>query len=181
MKKTTQFTTTTRKGFYFILLLSAIAISGLLFIIYGKESGQSDAIASEFLSYFVLLNIFLNSASSFCILCGFRAIRLRRIAVHKKFMLLAFTFSALFLISYIYYHYNHGILLLFRENISNHCSLKFIFSTGFFRTDRYSRYKFRFRGIQHISYKFMKFSFFFLFVKGFFFICLIQMEILAVF
>ena len=39
---------------------------------------------------------------------GFRAIRLRRIAVHKKFMLLAFTFSALFLISYIYYHYNHG-------------------------------------------------------------------------
>ena len=108
MKKTTQFTTTTRKGFYFILLLSAIAISGLLFIIYGKESGQSDAIASEFLSYFVLLNIFLNSASSFCILCGFRAIRLRRIAVHKKFMLLAFTFSALFLISYIYYHYNHG-------------------------------------------------------------------------
>ena len=54
MKKTTQFTTTTRKGFYFILLLSAIAISGLLFIIYGKESGQSDAIASEFLSYFVL-------------------------------------------------------------------------------------------------------------------------------
>ena len=108
MKKTTQFTTTTRKGFYFILLLSTIAISGLLFIIYGKESGQSNAIASEFLSYFVLLNIVLNSASSLCILCGFRAIRLRRIAVHKKFMLLAFTFSALFLISYIYYHYNHG-------------------------------------------------------------------------
>ena len=81
MKKTTQFTTTTRKGFYFILLLSAIAISGLLFIIYGKESGQSNAIASEFLSYFVLLNIVLNSASSLCILCGFRAIRLRRIAV----------------------------------------------------------------------------------------------------
>ena len=84
MKKTTQFTTTTRKGFYFILLLSAIAISGLLFIIYGKESGQSDAIASEFLSYFVLLNIFLNSASSFCILCGFRAIRLRLLQFTKN-------------------------------------------------------------------------------------------------
>ena len=102
MKKTTQFTTTTRKGFYFILLLSAIAISGLLFIIYGKESGQSNATASEFLSYFVLLNIVLNSASSFCILCGFRAIRLRRIAVHKKFMMLWLSLSRLFFLSAIF-------------------------------------------------------------------------------
>ena len=47
---------------------------------------------------------------SFCILCGFRAIRLRRhFSVHKKFKCYWLSLSRhLFLISYIYYHYNHG-------------------------------------------------------------------------
>ncbi len=103
MKKNTLF-----RGVYFILLLSTVAIVGLLFIIYGKESGQSNTTSSGLLSYFVLLNIVLNTSSSFCILCGLRAIRRKSTSTHKKFMLLAFTFSALFLVSYIYYHYNHG-------------------------------------------------------------------------
>ena len=82
------------KGVFFILLLSVVAVVGLLFIIYSKESEQSNLMSSQMLSYFVLLNIVLNSASSFCILWAFRAIRLRRIAIHKKFMLLAFTFCS---------------------------------------------------------------------------------------
>jgi putative membrane protein len=47
------------------------------------------------------LNALLNSAALICVLLGLRAIKRRKIVVHKRFMLSAFVLSLIFLTSYI--------------------------------------------------------------------------------
>ena len=47
------------------------------------------------------LNALLNSAALICVLLGLRAIKGRKIVVHKRFMLTAFSISAVFLASYL--------------------------------------------------------------------------------
>lgn len=55
------------------------------------------------------LNAFLNMLSFSFLLLGFFSIKKKDVAKHKKFMLSAFVSSALFLISYLIYHYSAGI------------------------------------------------------------------------
>src|SRR3989442_15027289 len=55
-----------------------------------------------------LLNAILNSLSAVLISSGYVAIRCRREPVHKACMLAACVTSALFLISYLTYHYHIG-------------------------------------------------------------------------
>ena len=55
-----------------------------------------------------LLNAVLNSLSAVLLLSGYVAIRRRCESVHKACMLAACTTSALFLISYLTYHYHVG-------------------------------------------------------------------------
>lgn len=47
------------------------------------------------------LNAILNSAALISVLCGLRAIKRRKIAVHRNFMLSAFVLSLVFLASYL--------------------------------------------------------------------------------
>lgn len=54
------------------------------------------------------LNAALNATSGLLLMLGWRAIRARRIDVHRRFMLAAFTSSALFLVSYVVYHAQAG-------------------------------------------------------------------------
>jgi uncharacterized membrane protein YozB (DUF420 family) len=54
------------------------------------------------------LNASLNGTSAILLAGGYIAIRSRRIAVHKAFMISAFVVSTLFLISYLAYHYRVG-------------------------------------------------------------------------
>jgi putative membrane protein len=54
------------------------------------------------------LNASLNGTSAVLLTCGYAAIRARRIAVHKAFMIAAFLTSTAFLISYLLYHYRVG-------------------------------------------------------------------------
>jgi uncharacterized membrane protein YozB (DUF420 family) len=54
------------------------------------------------------LNASLNGTSAVLLAGGYIAIRSRRIAVHKVFMISAFVVSTLFLISYLAYHYRVG-------------------------------------------------------------------------
>lgn len=51
------------------------------------------------------VNAGLNALAFVLLLGGFAAIRRGRVTVHKRFMLGAFTASALFLVSYLIYHY----------------------------------------------------------------------------
>ncbi len=55
------------------------------------------------------VNAILNMLSFSFLLLGFLSIRRRQIERHRKFMLLAFVSSALFLVSYLVYHYNAGV------------------------------------------------------------------------
>lgn len=53
-------------------------------------------------------NATLNGISAVLLTCGYVAIRARKIAVHKAFMVAAFFTSTVFLISYLAYHYRVG-------------------------------------------------------------------------
>lgn len=54
------------------------------------------------------LNAFLNTCSTICLVLGFIAIKKKKVEIHKKFMGSSFVFSAMFLSSYLYYHYHVG-------------------------------------------------------------------------
>ncbi len=54
------------------------------------------------------VNAVLNSISSIFLIFGFIAIKKGQRERHKKFMIAALTTSALFLVSYLVYHYNVG-------------------------------------------------------------------------
>ena len=54
------------------------------------------------------LNATLNGTSAVLLTCGYAAIRARKVAVHKAFMIAAFLTSTAFLVSYLAYHYRVG-------------------------------------------------------------------------
>ena len=54
------------------------------------------------------LNASLNGVSAILLAGGYAAIRSGKIAVHKMFMIAAFTVSSVFLVSYLVYHYRVG-------------------------------------------------------------------------
>jgi uncharacterized membrane protein YozB (DUF420 family) len=51
------------------------------------------------------LNASLNALAAVLLVCGYFAIRARRIALHRGIMIAAFVTSTVFLISYLIYHY----------------------------------------------------------------------------
>ena len=57
---------------------------------------------------FPTVNATLNATSAFFLVLGYYFIRRKRIAAHKRCMLAAFSFSTLFLISYLVYHFQVG-------------------------------------------------------------------------
>lgn len=101
------------KAILLLLIIGILVVVGLLFIIYEKES-QSVVVGSDF---FIFSNTALNSASAFCLIAGKWAINRRRILLHKRLMISAFIFSSLFLVSYIYYHYNQGNTLFLGQGL----------------------------------------------------------------
>jgi uncharacterized membrane protein YozB (DUF420 family) len=54
------------------------------------------------------LNASLNGSSAVLLACGYAAIRIGKVAVHKFLMISAFVVSTVFLISYLAYHYRVG-------------------------------------------------------------------------
>lgn len=88
-----------------ILLISGGAVAFLFWLIYYK--GGSDY-RSAVIAGLPALNALLNGTSAVLLLFGYRAIRRRKFRRHMKFMLTAFFTSALFLVSYVIYHFFHG-------------------------------------------------------------------------
>jgi len=54
------------------------------------------------------LNATLNAACAVCLLTGFMLVKRRRLAAHRVCMLIAFSFSSLFLITYVLHHLQVG-------------------------------------------------------------------------
>lgn len=93
-----------RKPLPAILFLSAFIASFLIWLIYFKGRIQ----APEWVGYLPSANALFNSLSAVCLIFGYIHIRKRNRVVHKRFMITATVFSALFLLSYVTYHYFHG-------------------------------------------------------------------------
>ena len=55
-----------------------------------------------------MINAALNSISAALLTAGYLMVRRRRIEAHRKCMIAAFAVSALFLTSYLVYHYHAG-------------------------------------------------------------------------
>ncbi len=65
---------------------------------------------SPFLSSLPAVNASLNAASAVFLLIGYRFIRRGRILPHKICMVTAFICSSVFLASYLYFHYQAGVV-----------------------------------------------------------------------
>lgn len=93
-----------RKPLPAIIGLSAIITAFLIWLIYFKGR----VAAPDWIAILPAANAFFNSLSAICLVFGYLNIRRYNRTVHKRFMLSATVFSALFLVSYITYHYFHG-------------------------------------------------------------------------
>jgi putative membrane protein len=93
-----------RKPLPTILALSAVIAGFLIWLIYFKGR----VAAPDWVGALPAANATFNSLSAFCLVLGYINIRRGQRAVHRAFMLSATTFSAMFLVSYITYHYFHG-------------------------------------------------------------------------
>ena len=61
------------------------------------------------------VNAGLNAVSCILLACGYTLMRLRRIELHRKFMIAAFAMSSLFLICYVVYHAQVGSVRFTRQ------------------------------------------------------------------
>lgn len=88
-----------------ILLLSAAITFFLVWLIYLKAPSPTQA---GWVGMLPALNAFLNSLSACCLVGGWAFIRRGNPDMHRRFMLAAVCFSALFFASYVVYHHFHG-------------------------------------------------------------------------
>lgn len=93
-----------RKPVPVIIALSAGIAGFLVWLIYFKGRIASPG----WVSYLPGADAAFNSLSAACLILGYINIRRGKRLVHMRFMLSATVFSALFLLSYITYHYFHG-------------------------------------------------------------------------
>lgn len=95
----------TKRAWQVILLVSGLAISFLVWIIYFKEPPKN---SEHVLPFLPALNCVLNACSAACLMMGYRAIKRRQVSWHMRWMISAFVCSAVFLVSYILHHHLHG-------------------------------------------------------------------------
>ena len=88
-----------------IIGLSCIASLFLIWLIYFKAPAEQ---TWAFISHLPALNATLNGMSALCLIMGFAYIKKGRYAIHKRYMIAAQCFSALFLVSYLTYHHFQG-------------------------------------------------------------------------
>ena len=88
-----------------IVAVSAAAVCFLLWLLYLHHPLDASVARFRFLP---LLNAVLNGLCTIALLTGFYFIRSRNIPAHRVWMMIAFVFSSLFLVSYITNHALHG-------------------------------------------------------------------------
>ncbi len=85
-----------------IYIVSALLCAAVMFLIYGP---RPDGIGTLDVSALPTVNASLNALTAVLLVLGWRLVRARRIAQHKKVMLTAFASSSAFLVSYVIYHW----------------------------------------------------------------------------
>lgn len=85
--------------------VSTLALAFIGYILVVREAAPASGVDLRFLP---ALNAALNGTSAVLLAAGWLAIRGRRVRLHRQLMVLAFAASALFLVSYLIYHWAHG-------------------------------------------------------------------------
>ena len=95
----------TNESFWFriIIILSMVIVSAVAFLIFGPRPERIEG--SLDVSALPLLNAVLNGISSVLLVVAFIFIRQKKIDLHRRTMLTAFGISAMFLVSYVTYHW----------------------------------------------------------------------------
>jgi putative membrane protein len=93
-----------QRPFLPILALSAAIATFLIWLIYFKGK----VLAPDWVLRLPAANASFNALSALCLMLGYINIRRGNRVTHMRFMLSATFFSALFLVSYITYHFYHG-------------------------------------------------------------------------
>jgi len=88
-----------------ILLISAAASAFLFWLIYFHPAID---VSGKELTFLPALDAVLNACATVALITGYRFIRSRRIAAHRRAMITAFAFSTLFLVCYIGNYALHG-------------------------------------------------------------------------
>jgi len=96
----------------FALVFSAIAVGIIAWLLLVRDGGGS----TLDVSMLPAVNAGLNATSASLLVAGWLAIRKKNRALHQRLMVSAFIVSALFLVSYLFYHYVHGDTLYPRDN-----------------------------------------------------------------
>jgi putative membrane protein len=94
-----------RQFFVFNAVVSVLALGFIAYILLVRRAGPAGEIDLRFLP---AVNAGLNSLATAFLVAGWVAIKRRAVRVHKRLMVAAFAASALFLVSYLTYHYVHG-------------------------------------------------------------------------
>jgi putative membrane protein len=93
-----------RKPVLAMVVLSAGIAAFLIWLIYFKGR----VAAPDWVGVLPAANASFNSLSALCLILGYLNIRRGNRVTHMRFMLTATAFSALFLASYVTYHFFHG-------------------------------------------------------------------------
>lgn len=92
------------KGFFRIALAISMVVLGLVIVLY-TELIPKPSPAPDFIRFQPLLHAILNGSCAILLIFSLKAIKAGNITRHKNLNLTAFCLSALFLISYVIYHY----------------------------------------------------------------------------
>ncbi|MES2808703.1 MAG: DUF420 domain-containing protein [Bacteroidota bacterium] len=89
--------------FRFVAAITVVVV--LLVVLLNRHVIPGPVVAPEFTPYLPMLNAVLNGTCSVLLLASLYYIKQGNIAVHKKLNILTFCLSAIFLVSYVLFHY----------------------------------------------------------------------------
>lgn len=89
----------------FRIVLSLSVVVFLVVVILNQKVLPRPEVLPVFATFLPKLNAIINAACTILLILSYRAIRRKDIATHKQLNLLTFCLSALFLVSYVTYHW----------------------------------------------------------------------------
>jgi len=89
--------------FRFVAIITVVVI--LVVIVLNRHIIPGPAVTPAFTPYLPMLNAFINGTCTLLLLVSLYYIKQGNIAVHKRLNILTFCLSAIFLVSYILFHY----------------------------------------------------------------------------
>jgi putative membrane protein len=92
------------RGFFRIAFAITLVVLGLVVALY-SELIPKPKLAPDFIQFQPLLHALLNGSCAVLLIFSLRAIKSGKVLLHKNLNLTAFCLSAIFLVSYVLYHY----------------------------------------------------------------------------